>query len=315
MATSGSTDYSVSRNDIINTALRRIGRLDPNVTPNSADVDTCAEALNELLKSWAAAFMGRQLYTIKRGFLFLQPSKTEYLVGPSGDQATASYTEVAAQSTVSSNKIVLPNSAWAAGQYIGMLNTDSESQWTTIASVSNSTTAVLTNTLTATVSTSGVVFVYTDKLERPLNISHIALAHHEGNDEEVSYMSKEKYNNIYTKTQTGDPTRYHYEPLLTNGKVSLNYQATDFQDILKFDYQRPFEDFDAATDNPDLPQELIRALKWNLASEIGIEFGIPRTRQSSIDLKAATTLMEIRSLYATSPRTSEGAFERDTRLR
>ena len=313
MATSGSTNYNVSRNQIIEAALRRIGRLDPTQTADSQDVDTCAEILNELLKSWNNTFMSRQLYTTKQGFLFLQQNKTVYDVGPSGDHATTSYTEVAAQSTVSGTKVVLPNGPWAASQNIGVINVSDNTQWSTIASVSNSVTVVMADTLTTTLSTSGVVFVYTDKIPRPVEVISMTLAYHEGWDDEVSYMSKERYNNIYDKTQTGDPTRYHYEPLLTNGRIYMNYQATDFHDVVKFDFRRPFDDFDASTDNPDLPQELIRALKWNLASEIGIEFGVPEKRLTAIDRKAGASLVEIRALYSTSPRTSQQAYGRELR--
>lgn len=313
MATSGSTDYNVSRDQIIEAALRRIGRLDPNQTPRPTDTDTCAEILNELLKSWNNTFMGLQLFTTKQGFLFLEQSKTVYDVGPSGDHATTSYTEVAAQSTVSSTKVVLPNGPWAAGQNIGVINVSDNTQWSTIASVSNSVTVVMADTLTTTLSTSGVVFVYTDKIPRPVDVISMTLAFHEGFDDEVSYMSKERYNNIYDKNQSGEPTRYHYEPLLTNGRIYFNYQATDFHDVVKFDFRRPFEDFDASTDNPDIPQELIRALKWNLASEIGIEFGIPEKRQKLIESKAGSALLEIRSLYSTSPRTSQQAYGREVR--
>jgi hypothetical protein len=315
MATSGSFDYNVNRNDIINAALRRIGRLDPNTTPPNEDVDTCAEILNEMVKSWSNTFLGRQLWTTEKGFLFLQPNKVEYDIGPSGDHATRSYTEVAAQSTVSGSKVVLPNGAWAAGQYIGMINTDTEIQWTTISSVSNSVTAVLSDALSATVTTSGVVFVYTDKIERPINITNMVVAYHEGWDDEVSLISKERYNNIYDKDQSGDPTRYAFEPRITNARVYFDYQANDFHDVIKFDYQRPFEDFDAATDNPDFPQEWLRALKWNLASEIGIEFGTPKARQDAIDKRASALLIEIRSLYNASPRSSEPAYGRKARIR
>ena len=198
---------------------------------------------------------------------------------------------------------------------MGAIAVDNVIQWFNIEAVSNSTTCSVSPCISTTISTSGVVFVYTDKIERPIDLLHMRLRRHEGDDEEVSYMSKERYNNIYKKTQSGEPTKYHYEPLLTNGKCYLNYQATDFHDVLSFDYRRPFEDFDAAGDNPDLPQELIRALKWNLAAEVGIEFGTPEKRQKAIDKKAGQSLAEIRALYAVSPRRSEPAYGRKARVR
>jgi hypothetical protein len=42
-------------------------------------------------------------------------------------------------------------------------------------------------------------------------------------------------------------------------------------------YQAPFEDFDDAANNADIPQEFLRALKYQLAVDLSFEFGYPAT--------------------------------------
>jgi hypothetical protein len=51
---------------------------------------------------------------------------------------------------------------------------------------------------------------------------------------------------------------------------------------LYFVYQRPFEDFDAATDNPDFPQEWYDAVTYGLATRLAPEYGVPNTERKTL---------------------------------
>jgi len=57
--------------------------------------------------------------------------------------------------------------------------------------------------------------------------------------------------------------------------------------IVYFLFQRPFADFDSATDTPDFPQEWIRALKYGLADEMCMEYGL--AQKERLELKARAT--------------------------
>lgn len=63
MATSGSTDYSQTRDDIIKRALRLIGALAQGESPTTDQVTEAAVALNGLVKAWQAD--GMPLWAIK----------------------------------------------------------------------------------------------------------------------------------------------------------------------------------------------------------------------------------------------------------
>ena len=310
MATSGSTDYNVTRNEICEAALRMCGKLDPNTTAKSADIDTCSEYANELLSSLAApALLGVQEFMIKRGYLFLGAQR-EYDLGPSGDHATASFTTVDTQAAANTGalKVVLPTGlTTAAGMFIGINNSASGIQWTSLsASASTSGTVQLAASLTSTVSVSARVFLYTDKISRPLKLMDrsVILKTLEGTDDEICHMEKKRYNRIYDKSDTGEPTRHHYERLLTNGRLYFNYTPTDFRDYVSFDMVRPLDDFDSMNDNPDFPPELILPFKRMLAAEIGVEYGVSEKRQRLLDTKASTALLTVRGLYRFSPRST-----------
>ena len=307
MATSGSTNWTLTRDDIIKRALRIIGHLDPNETPESHDVNTSAEALNALLKSWNNTILGHQLFTQKHATLFMALSQHSYDLGPSGDHASASHVESAIQSAVTSGgKQITIRAADAptAAQNIGIYLNDGVLQWTTVGTASSSGTLSLAVSLSASTSASAPVFIYTDKMERPVDIVFAYLRDSLGQDKKLLTMERGEYFRRYDKDRDGEPQRYYYEPTLTNGKFYIDWEEDDTRETIRLVYRRPFEDFDATTDNADLPQEWLKALIWNLASEIGPEFGIDRKRQEYIDNRAAGALLEIRAMYANSPRRS-----------
>lgn len=79
MATSGSTDFSVDRDDLIEGALRVCGVLDPEAgSASSTQLTTGAEALNMIVKSLASD--GMPLWAIKKKTITLTASQASYTV-------------------------------------------------------------------------------------------------------------------------------------------------------------------------------------------------------------------------------------------
>lgn len=79
MTTSNSTDFSVSRDDIINRALRLIGAVAQGETPTSAQISEASTALNSLVKAWQAD--GMPLWALKRYNITLTASTNSYNIG------------------------------------------------------------------------------------------------------------------------------------------------------------------------------------------------------------------------------------------
>ena len=76
MATSNSTNFSVSRDDIIKRALRLIGVLAQGESPTTDQVTEAAFALNGLVKAWAAD--GMPLWAIKERTVALVAGQAVY---------------------------------------------------------------------------------------------------------------------------------------------------------------------------------------------------------------------------------------------
>ena len=70
--------------DIVSRALRLIGETDANQVPQSSDMNTGLEALNFMIKGWQS--QGLHLWTKTEGILFLDTGKTDYKIGPNGDE-------------------------------------------------------------------------------------------------------------------------------------------------------------------------------------------------------------------------------------
>lgn len=74
--TSGSTDFSLTRDDIIKRALRLIGALAQGETPTTDQVTEAAVALNGLVKAWQAD--GMPLWAIKERSVTLVAGQSSY---------------------------------------------------------------------------------------------------------------------------------------------------------------------------------------------------------------------------------------------
>jgi hypothetical protein len=79
MTTSNSTDFSVSRDDIIKRALRLLGVLAQGETPSTDQVTEAALALNGLVKAWQAD--GMPLWAIKSYNVPLTAAVASYRIG------------------------------------------------------------------------------------------------------------------------------------------------------------------------------------------------------------------------------------------
>lgn len=79
MATSGSTDFSDSRSQIIADAFVRIGGLMPGAVPSTEQTANASREMNRILKSWAAR--GHNLWRHTEGSLTLVANQSTYTMG------------------------------------------------------------------------------------------------------------------------------------------------------------------------------------------------------------------------------------------
>lgn len=99
-----------------------------------------------------------------------------------------------------------------------------------------------------------------------------------GSNIEMEIRTIYEYNTIASTGSTGQPIQFFYQPLINFGKITL-WPTPDATSIvnkqIKIVYQRPFEDFVAAGNTPDFPQEWHQAIIYQLASTLAPEYGVP----------------------------------------
>lgn len=79
MAVSGTTTFSVTRNDIIEASLRLLGVLEEGAVPNPTSIENASLVLNMLIKDWMTD--GIKLWTTEEITLPLVNGQTTYTIG------------------------------------------------------------------------------------------------------------------------------------------------------------------------------------------------------------------------------------------
>ncbi len=208
MATSGSTDFSVSRDDIIKRALRIIGVLAQGETPTTNQTTEAAVALNGLVKAWEAD--GMPLWAIKSFSVPLTTGVSTYQIG-----------------------------------------------------------------LGKTVNT-----------PKPLKVIQ-AFNHNVSSnvDVPIRIITRQEYNILGNKTSRGNPIQIYYEPLNEYGILHVFPVPSTVEqtaNTIVIYYQRSFEDFDAANDTPDFPQEWYDAITYGLATRLAPEYGLDMASRKTL---------------------------------
>jgi hypothetical protein len=274
MATSGSVDFSVNRDEIIKDAMFEIGALGDSETPTDADIQLYSRYLNRLVKQWqgqADFAPGLKMWSRKRATLYLQNEENSYELGPTGDNWAVSPLEttlsVAATSGATSITVTTVTGI-SSGMYIGIRQDDNSIHWTTVSGAPSGSVVSLTAGTTDDCSAGAAVFAYTTKARRPLQFVSLMWVNASNNEIPMIPMTVQDYELLVRKINVGTPVSYYYESQLTDGVMYLNCYPSDTSARLEAVYISPTEDFDAATDTPDYPQQWYRALHFGLAVDI-----------------------------------------------
>jgi hypothetical protein len=208
MATSNSTNFATSRDNLIKGALRLVGGIGQGETPTTDQTSEAADTLNMMIKGFMG--YGMPLWAVKRTNVTLVAATKSYSIG-----------------------------------------------------------------LSATVNTPKPLKIY--QAYRHNNTTNI--------DVPLQIVSRQEYEQLSGKTSSGPPNQVYYEPLLSTGTLYV-YPAPDSStatnEVITIVYQRPFEDFDAAGDEPDFPQEWYEVIKYGLAVRLAGEYGLERFSRKAL---------------------------------
>ena len=278
MATSGSVDYSRNALQVITAALRKLRVVSAGDSASGADLTTGLEALNLMVKAWQNDQVF--LWLNQQAVLHLAPSTGSYTLGPSGTHFCAAsdavQTTLSADAAAAATALTVDsNSGIAASDYVGVVLDDGTVDWTTQSGAPAGTTDLtLAAGLSSAASSGNVVFAYTTKLARPIAITEARLRDIDGNDNpiNVTLASDSYWQHQTDKTSTGDCQEMLFAPLNTSALVYTWPTCDDATKRIFMTVQRIIEDFDASTNDADMPAEVTECLIYNLALRLSPEY-------------------------------------------
>lgn len=267
---SGSKNFSVTRNQILYAAMKKAGVYQTGETPTAEEVADAAFTLNVMVKEWSAR--GIDVPWREEITVFIQPGARSYALGTSGDHATHEYVEttLAADAATAATTISLTaTSGMAAGDYIGIKLDSGALHWTTITTVA---TTLVASGLVSAASAGNAVYAYTTQANRPQRVLWAYRRDAQGLDVPVTLIGEEAYRLLSDKGALGFVNQINYQASLDEG--TLFVWQTSGTDKLILITQSLADDFDAASDHPQFPIEWSNALIWGLTHELGPEYGM-----------------------------------------
>lgn len=308
MSYSGDKTYAVTRDDIINAALRKIGEYDTNDAAPAAELADAQLALNNILAEWRGLGIG--LWLRDQITLILNPGKQRYSIGPLGTpgtvddfhcflsteliEATGTAIEPAAETSIAVDAWVdyagNSVSAPAANDVVGVRLADGTIFWDTVSSATT-TTVVLNNGVTTATEIGSKVYTYTTRCPRPHSLLSAHRVDTSGNTAEIDIIGRIEYERLSRKDSDGDPVKLHFDPRTAVGGNSDDDNA--ILHVWPVDNSKSLDKvvmvgefypdvFTQASDNPQFPREWTNALIWMLAYELMFEYEVPRELRMDI---------------------------------
>lgn len=300
MATSGSTDFGLNRNEIISAAARKLGVIAAGQGETLSDdaMTDFNQALNMMVKHWATK--GIRVWTIKEATLFPVAGTRQYGLGGG---ATAHCTETYVQTTLSAAEAsgqtalsVTADDGISAGDQIGIMLDSGAFHWTTVSGAPAGDVVTVASALTGDAAAGNAVFAYTSRISRPLAIT--AVRRHNFTtltDNDIGPpIARNDYQAKPNKESSGVVNEVFYDPQRATGYLYLwQVPASPITELVKFTWRKLIEDFDAATDDPDFPQEWIMTLVFNLAVVMAPEYDVPPAKFDQLVGLAAQFLDDV----------------------
>lgn len=185
------------------------------------------------------------------------------------------------------NATLISESSEALNMLVKALQADGMPLW----AIKESTIPLTLSTATYRIGLSQTV-----NIPKPLKIIQAFLRNTSSDiDIPMTQLTKYDYNLLGNKTTQGTPIQFSYDPQRTYGDLSV-FPTPDSSAVTNNEihiiYQRPFEDFDASTDEPDFPQEWYDAIKHLLADRLAPEHGLPLQERQDLTRRAEKLKLE-----------------------
>jgi len=293
MAISGSSDYTVARDGIIAHAYRILGSLRAGGTPSADDVTDANVALNIMVKAWQA--YGLQLWVIKQATIVPIKGQLTYSLGSAASDDHISLdmnkTEMRIAGIALDTILEVDTTVgMVVADNIGIVLDDGTIHWTTIASITDGDTVVITTGLPSAAAIDQFVYWYTTKIVRPNELLELYRRDYDTVvDVPLIRLSRTDFFTLSDKNTEGTPVNFYYDPQLTSTVLSVWPAANDIfssNSVFIAHIKKPFDDLDSATDDFEFPQEWFEAIVYGLAERLAPMIGYPLQDRQVLKMEA-----------------------------
>jgi hypothetical protein len=314
MAVSGTTTFTVTRDQIIESALRSLAVLEEGAQPSATTLENASFSLNLILKKWQSE--GIKLWTVVEYTIPLVASQTSYTIGPSiaydfnADKPlriiqaflrnisspTNGVAKISLLSPGSGYSVIPDNPVSVTGGTTGA----SGAQFTMGFGGDPLLSTAFANSVLLSAGGGGysigdVLTVIGGTYVTPATIRVDSLSN-TFIDLPMTLISQQEYNILGSKQSQGVINAVYYKPWRDYGEISVFLTpnvsaAATYQ--LHIIVQRPIMDITKPNENFDLPQEWFLALKWALVSELSSDYDKTINDKAYYDNKAMMLKNEV----------------------
>ena len=300
MSSSGSSNFVVTRDQLITDALLHINAIGVGETPSANAVTEAARLLNMLVKLRAAD--GMPLWALKRATIL---PTTEVSSINTTSHVVSSYVSTTLGAAEASGQTILTvtsSTGMNANDEVGIEIDDGTMHWTSISTVDSATQITVLVALDGAAGSGNRVLAYTAstaRIGRPLRVLDANILELTNSSSwEIDVEERKDYFNLSNRTTAGIPNRVYYEATLGGstadptsssqwyGTFYLYPRFENGDHVVEFTYHRPFQDFDAAGDHPDFPQEFYLPIMLELAALSGSRYGVPMDERKALFVEA-----------------------------
>lgn len=260
MATSGSSNWTQTKNRIVQQVLEKTGIIAVGATPSTEWVNAVSTDLNQYLKHFQVVHKIK-IWTLE------------------WDQKTFS---AASEVTATDDTIwtcIKDHTSSADNKPV--TGADHTTYWAQRGSTGGTW-------VTSTAYTSTGEFTDSDDL---IGIE-TAFLRKAGNDRPIGIIGYKEYMEIANKTAEGSPTDLYFDNKISP-TIYLYPHLDDTDDVIHYQKIKRIEDFDSGTNDPDFPTHWMEAVVWNVAERVGISGEISSRKQTKIERMAKKTLNEM----------------------
>ena len=272
MTTSGTYNFSVSRDTILRVAALNLNKLDEVEGLSPQETTDMTTLLNMLTKQWMGKTdfaPGLKVFSRKHGHLMLSSLVNNYTLNSTTPGWTNNLVQSNTNLTVSSGASVqvVSSVGMTIGDNFGVDLDAGYIYWTKIQNIVGNVITI-TGAIPSQASSGAAIYDYTVGAQQPLDIETAFLRDSTNSDTPLRVYTIEEYDSLPNKAQKtnlSDPTGIYYEYQNGQGTLYTDVFCSDGTKHICLSYMEATQDFNNPLDTPYYPQQWYLPLALELS--------------------------------------------------